>query len=423
MNFSLIIPANILELFLTYYFWLSVLERRYNKTLTAIIYFTVQFFSAIRSWTLFDNPSLKIINTTFFSILLLFILFRDKWYKKLITYVIYLACVIAGECIAVILARYVFNSDLSNPTAANIRNFLWQITSYILSYTFVLVALALLKNKTIDPEKKVTQYLCLYGAVQSLLIFAFTIFAFEYHVVSNILYIVMIIVLGGSVAIAFFMHIIVKNAVTQTAKAEYIRKEAEIKDKHFKDIKGQYIEFRRLRHDFMNHMKVIETLDDAEKLREYVKDVKNKIDGINQVSFCDNLAVDALLSLKRNEAMQSGIKVEIAVCCIEGCVISDFDLCTVISNLADNAIEAALECEDKYIDIRILRKAGRILVAVKNSSKPVTAPFKTTKADSENHGIGIGNIRAIAEKYEGEAVFRYENGEFVAIVSMCNDLK
>lgn len=418
MNLAVIIPANIVELFLTCYFWFSLLERRYSKKVSMLIYFPVQFLSAIRSWMFFDQPTLKIIITTAISMILLFILFKDKWYKKVATYVIYLGCVILGECLSVILAKYVFNSDLSNPTAATMGNFMWQITAYMISYTFVLIAMMLMRNKTIDPEERVTQYVCFYVAVQCMVIFIFTILAFEYNVVSNALYIVMTIVLFSSLLLAFSIYNLVKGALVRIAKAEFIKKEAEIKDKHFREIKEQYVEFRRLRHDFVNHMKVIESLDDTEKLKEYVRDVKSKLDSINQVSYCNNLTVDALLSLKRSEAGQNGIKISYSVCSLEDIGISDFDLCTVIGNLLDNAIEGASKCEEKYIDLRILRKIGRILVVVKNSSVPVTAPFNTTKSDKEAHGIGIGNIREISEKYEGEAVFKYENGEFSGIVSL-----
>ena len=418
MKFAVIVPANLIELVLTYYFWFSLLERRYNKKLSAFIYFAVQVACAFKSWMLFDYPSLKIALTTSVSIALLFILFKDKWYRKIIIYVVYIGCVIAGECISVIVAKYFFNCDLTNPTAPTMGNYMWQLTAYMLSYSFVLIAMVLLKNKTIDPEKRVTQYLCFYIAIQCMMIFIFTLLAFEYDVVSNVLYIVMMLVLAFSFVLAFGLYELVKKSLIKIARAEYIKKEAEIKDKHFKEIKEQYIEFRKLKHDFLNHMMVIEGLEEGEKLREYVNEVKAKIDVIDTGSYCDNLSVDALVSLKKKEAEKMGIKVNYSVCSLGNIPVSDFDLCTVISNLLDNAIEAAEKIENGFIDMKIFQKAGRLLIVVKNSSDAVCEPYDTTKDDVENHGIGLGNIRDIAEKYEGEAVFKYEDGEFISIVSV-----
>ena len=53
-----------------------------------------------------------------------------------------------------------------------------------------------------------------------------------------------------------------------------------------------------------------------------------------------------------------------------------------------------------------------------NSSLPVDEELKTTKSDKVNHGIGIGNIRDTAEKYDGDVFFKYADGEFVSIINM-----
>ena len=179
------------------------------------------------------------------------------------------------------------------------------------------------------------------------------------------------------------------------------------------------MEYRKLRHDFYNHIKVIDELNDPVKLKEYTNSIKSKFDELEHATYCDNLTLDALLTFKYREACEEQIKnIRFTVCKLENKLISDFDLCTVVANLIDNAIEAASQTEEKYVDLMIEEKSGRLVITVKNSSLPVDDDLHTTKEDAENHGLGIKNVKAIADKYDGDTVFEYNNGVFVSIVNI-----
>ena len=158
--------------------------------------------------------------------------------------------------------------------------------------------------------------------------------------------------------VAFFIYRATKITAKKNAEAEFMRKQAKIKDKHFLELKEQYIDYRRLRHDFYNHIKIIDSLNDSQKIREYVGSIKERFDKMKQLSYCNNLTLDALLVLKQSEAQQNGIKVNFSVCDIDSVGMSDFDLCSVVVNLLDNAIEAAKKTKEKYLDMEINRKTG-----------------------------------------------------------------
>ena len=252
-----------------------------------------------------------------------------------------------------------------------------------------------------------------------MLIILFVIIIFDYGITSDIMIISILVVIGITLFIAVMLYKTVRVTERRSAEAEFVKREAEIKDKHFYELKEQYVEFRKLRHDFYNHIKIIDSLDDSEKIKEYTNEIKQKFDKLEQVSFCNNLTLDALLSLKRTEAKQHKINISIAVCELSGISISDYDLCTLVSNLMDNAITASAATSDKQISIKISRKMERLIISVKNSSMPVDRELKTTKPDSRNHGMGLGIIKKLAEKYDGDSVFRYDDGEFLSVVTLC----
>lgn len=129
--------------------------------------------------------------------------------------------------------------------------------------------------------------------------FVFTMFMVEYKITSTLMILMIFFVLIASSLIGILLYRMVRAATIKTMEAEYIRKESDIKDKHFKELKEQYLEYRKLRHDFANHLRIIKELKDADKLRSYTEEIEERLEKIEQKSYCDNLTVDALLSLKK----------------------------------------------------------------------------------------------------------------------------
>lgn len=261
-------------------------------------------------------------------------------------------------------------------------------------------------------------YIGLYVALQYLLLFVLIMIALNYIDSFMVVIVLAIFLLLVSTLTGMFIYRTVKKATMRTLEAEYIKKESEIKDKHFGELKEQYAEYKKLRHDFKNHLRILQEISDPEKMMEYANTLRSKIEEIGTTSFCDNLTLDALLSLKKTEAKQKEICINYAVCDIKDIKISDFDLCSVVANLLDNAIEAADKTKEKYVDFKINKKIGRLIITVINSSLPVNQSLHTTKTDIKNHGFGIKSVEDIAEKNEGDYVFKYEAGKFTSIVTM-----
>lgn len=96
------------------------------------------------------------------------------------------------------------------------------------------------------------------------------------------------------------------------------------------------------------------------------------------------------------------------------------DIVTILSNLLDNAIEAAKQCDigKRIVKIKMLYEDAVLSIAVSNSYKaePVLTEdgyIRTTKKDREEHGWGMRNVVATLEKYNAEYIIDYKNGEFV----------
>lgn len=107
------------------------------------------------------------------------------------------------------------------------------------------------------------------------------------------------------------------------------------------------------------------------------------------------------------EAKDKDIKFSYSIEHIGQISINDIDLCALLANLLDNAMEACEEIKDKkaWINLKILRKNDLLLIQLENSLSTDKLNkknfFITEKADKKLHGIGMKSIEKVIEKYNG----------------------
>lgn len=218
-------------------------------------------------------------------------------------------------------------------------------------------------------------------------------------------------------------YITVNLSETHRREEELIveKKQIEYGQKYAQDIKEQYEQTRRLRHDIKQYVVTMlslirnNKLDAVEELAQKLADDTAKSGTVIKV---DNDILNAVLNSKLSYAKSLGIDV---FCSVENGItgIEDIDLCNLLGNLLDNAITAAKVCSDEFrlIEVNILTSGNRLIITVKNSIQSSVLndnpKLKSTKDASKEHGFGIKTIKSIAEKYNGSADFYEENLTFI----------
>ncbi|MCD7761821.1 MAG: GHKL domain-containing protein [Lachnospiraceae bacterium] len=184
-------------------------------------------------------------------------------------------------------------------------------------------------------------------------------------------------------------------------------------------------ETRQARHDLAQHLRIINnyisTGSDA-ALKEYVENYQQSLPPDTSRSWCKNFAVNTIVSYYFQEAENSGIDFTAQMSLPEQLPISEPEFTSVLGNLLENALLACRSVENTAPFIRVLAKADeqKLLLTVDNTA--VTAP--TIKAGRflssrhEGYGLGTESVRTIAERHQGRADFRWEDGIFYASVSL-----
>lgn len=196
----------------------------------------------------------------------------------------------------------------------------------------------------------------------------------------------------------------------------------------YKMLEEQHSRSERLRHDMKNHITALLGLFEGrewEKLGNYLKNMEDSscLGACRDIT--GNKAVDALLYQKRELAEGKHIVWECDAQIPKACCINEFDLCVLFGNILDNAIEACerLQCEEShcggrlgcFINIQARSVKKCFLLEVKNSTD-LTKKYRvgfTDKANPQEHGIGLLNVRDVVRRYNGVMNIEAENGRFV----------
>lgn len=218
-------------------------------------------------------------------------------------------------------------------------------------------------------------------------------------------------------------------------RVQEIRREAEYTDRrnqlleiNYRLAKEAYESNAKLYHDMRNHFLVIQNYL-AEKhileAQEYLKKLvgEHKIYCVERWTGIE--AIDYILSQKTEMAGKKGIKTHIHSEYPKDCGIDPVDLCTILTNLFDNAIEACEKCPQdvkKEISLTIRRIHQFIIIRVENSS--ISAPVikngipHTSKTDIHKHGWGLQNVKDATEKYGGTIECDYHDAVFTISIML-----
>ena len=194
------------------------------------------------------------------------------------------------------------------------------------------------------------------------------------------------------------------------------------------NLETAYNRTRHFRHDIKNHILLMDLLAEQEKydeLKNYLKDMSGVIDESSYVRISGISAVDAILNEKLYEAQSRSITNSYDVADMDQSDVKPLDLCIILSNALDNAIEANSLIEDadaRWLKLKIRGNGAFTVISVSNpvAVEPQKAgrSFVTSKEDADNHGFGLKSIESTVAKYNGEMLCKCEEGVFTLVVRL-----
>lgn len=194
----------------------------------------------------------------------------------------------------------------------------------------------------------------------------------------------------------------------------------ELIETHYQEVENMYRQVRGWRHDYRNHiqmMKVLAANADQEGLKAYLDQLDTDLNTVDTVVKTGNAMADAILNSKISLAKSKGIPVQVDAHIPVKLKMSELDLCCILGNLFDNAIEASLSLPEDRRLIRVYMdmKGSQLYISFTNFTaakkmEKVGKRFRTTKG--EGHGFGLVRIDNIIERLDGYLSRNSEDGAF-----------
>lgn len=179
--------------------------------------------------------------------------------------------------------------------------------------------------------------------------------------------------------------------------------------KHYDEVENMYRQMRGWRHDYRNHiqtMKVYLSMGQLDLLDTYLSSLNDDLIHVDTVLKTGNVMADAIINSKLSLAKSKGIQVDATAQIPEKLTVSGTDMCVILGNILDNAVEACENMADpakRFIRVYMGVLKGQLYISVSNSVggklKKSDGQYHTTKG--ANHGFGLKRIDKIVAGYAG----------------------
>lgn len=233
--------------------------------------------------------------------------------------------------------------------------------------------------------------------------------------------VIMLTVILICIVISLFLNVIAKQHFT--AVSQMMEKQVELQINHYDNLEKIDAEISRFRHDYTNHLRSILSLirmNECSQAEEYIEKLQKVEYKSGMIMFyTGNKLADAIFS-EKSATLDDGCRIEYSGIIPQS--IENIDLCIILSNALDNAIEACRALQSQYtISIFAGKQQGYFVLSIKNPtvcSENFHEIPPTTKSNKEQHGMGLYNIESVVKKYDGQMKIQCENRVFELMITM-----
>lgn len=188
-------------------------------------------------------------------------------------------------------------------------------------------------------------------------------------------------------------------------------------EKSMSETEQTFMLWKKSMHDYKHNIANLMSLannNDIEGIKQYLQS-ENKL--LTKKLFyykTGNDTVDTILNIKQRTAEDKGIAFIINAEIPEKCPVSSAHFASVLGNLLDNAIEASIDEELPFIEVKIKPVKSYLMIVISNKCTKSNIELKTTKSDKQLHGIGINSVKQTVKSYKGTFVTDHTDGIFNA---------
>ena len=218
----------------------------------------------------------------------------------------------------------------------------------------------------------------------------------------------LLLTLGLTVAVLIHLSIM-QMFNDQMVQQQELQVEAVREKESAEALLESYTTQRRLTHEFTNHTDALALLlqqGDYEGAKAYLSTLTKTIAANTTIMNTHNPLLDALLTKKYEDASQKGVMIYFDLPDLRGFAMEKTDLVMVLSNLLNNAIDAAAKADPPEVYVRMRKNEEEMVISVRNRVAEnidlADGQLPRTTKKEPGHGVGLWNVRDVLKRYNGE---------------------
>lgn len=405
--------GNLFMTYIIYRFMMLFYSKKRGTGIKEFILYSLYFLGTSLVHIFIRIPIFSFIS----SLILIYLLtlnYKGSIRKRISTTILILVIIVCVEMVAILATGY-FNLEILEKN--EFSSIIGSITTRILTF----MAMLIISNfKNISRGDNISN------------LYWFSIFTIP----AGSLYILLTVLIYGNlspismlifVAVVFLINFTVfylYDSLSVTLEEKSRRMLMEQQNRYYEnqlDIMKNSLEItKKMRHDLKNHLTSLYALaaeDNNKDILSYLANITEDISIIDEYSLTGNTVIDSIINFKLKDTKKDNIQVSVDINVPMDINIKSYDMTIILGNLLDNALDAVKKLQyNRFINISMKYFKGSIILNIENSYDGQISKkgdrIQTLKADKDNHGLGLDNIRKTVEKYNGTMEIDYDDSRF-----------
>ncbi len=403
----------LLEGYITSMYFGAVFESRKESVIPRIVsYFTG--FSLLFAVFLLGNSALNMGASVVVMTMLGVVVFRAGVLKALFHSGVVSALLVASEFLVISLFNIVFSVNAASINTPPIIVVVSISSKLLLFVGCKIINTAAVKDRYRNKWGPLL-FLVPVASMLCLLVVFYQSARLSLSMMENILNCVVSILLLLANFLVFSVYEKTLKNEQELAKIRLSEQRRELDYDYYKMLEQNRRESRVLIHDIKHHLNLIRSMaqDSGDgEIAEYIDSIQKESFFCKPAIISGNRIIDAILAQKNFQCERKGVKLTFEHNNTNLSFVSDSDLCAMLSNALDNAIESAQVSAEKNVRLRLYNSENGCFYFIEITNSCDIKPEKTQKGykstkKGKYHGIGLYSIRQAAEKYSGQMTAEY----------------
>lgn len=412
-----------IEMMLVFLYFSLLSKAKVNK---AVLYLSYLLSTVILSATvlLTDNILVYLITTIILISSMSFICYDDSIRHKIFWNILFLLIISISEPIVIGLLCIANMGTPDEFLESGLGRYLGMIGTDLI-YLWLIGMMHRIINKRIRDLP--IKYWILLITIPIISIFLLQTMLDSFTVKDSLNYISLSISLIGIIFINISMFNFFES-YEDKIKLKYLETLKQQEQENYKLLALSHKQVKELKHDIENQFSVLNGLmksGDNAAAMQYLDKLNSYVRTANRICYTGNNVIDSIVNIKGSLAQTYGIEFICKVNIITSIKADELELCRIIGNGLDNAIEGCqrVDVQNKHICFSISEDREKLMIVISNTSDEVdTTALSSTKKEKGLHGIGISSIKSSVERLDGLVKFDYADGIFKLNIMVQNCL-